>query len=666
MSKVTTEIALEAERQEMAVDIACVGFGPAMGGFLTTLTRAMAAGQNAAGDATNATADGVTDGGASGNFALPAAGALGNAALPAAGAGAAGASAWESKAVPGMPLQILCYERADDIAAGVSGVVTAGNAIRASFPELEKAGIPLMTAVKHEKVLYLLDPIGASRRSAALRAGDVFLRALCGPLSVENDALELPYTPPFLKKHGGLVMSIGQFNQWVGGELMSGGLAQVWPGTPVSTALFEGKAVVGVRLADQGVDRAGSPVSGYMPGMDVRAALTVVGDGPVGAVGQSIDRELGMPPKHAAHEWAVGMKMVVELPEDTPLEAGTVWHTFGYPEPEVFGFLYVHPERLATVGIFVPSWMGNPGRTSYRYLQHFMQHPYLWRYLNGGRLSSWGAKSLQESGANGEPWLAGDGYARIGEGSGSTNMLTGSGVDEAWATGVQLAEAVADLLHAGKPFSRENLEATYVRRRRASAVERGAQAAKNARNGFHKGVVRGLIGMALAGLSHGTLSLAAKIRPSHQQIERLQEFYRGRLSAKQLATAKRDAAAGGQPLHDALMDACGWPQITYDGSLLISQQDALLMGGKVQAPAGFADHVIFRDAGLCGKCRERTCIAMCSGQAITQGEGAVPAFDREKCIHCGACLWNCAQSPDGDGSNIEFRAGAGGLHSAEN
>ena len=43
MSDVTPEIAQEVERQQMAVDIACVGFGPAMGGFLTTLTREMAA-----------------------------------------------------------------------------------------------------------------------------------------------------------------------------------------------------------------------------------------------------------------------------------------------------------------------------------------------------------------------------------------------------------------------------------------------------------------------------------------------------------------------------------------------------------------------------------------------------------------------------------------------
>jgi electron-transferring-flavoprotein dehydrogenase len=342
-----------------------------------------------------------------------------------------------------------------------------------------------------------------------------------------------------------------------------------------------------------------------------------------------------------------------------------VWHTFGYPEPEIFGFLYVHPERLASVGIFVPSWMRNPERSSYRYLQHFLQHPYLWRYLSGGTMRSWGAKSLEESGANGEPWLAGDGYARIGEGSGSTNMLTGSGVDEAWATGVQLARAVAELLRAGKEFTRENLEAAYVGRRRRSFVGRGARAAKDARNGFHGGVVRGLIGMALAGMTNGRLRLGAKIPPAYQQIERLQKFYR-RLKPEQLAKAAAEAAAGGRTLHDALMDACGWPEIHYDGKLLVSQQDALLMGGKVQAAAGYADHVIFRDPKLCVACTERTCIAMCSGQAITEGDDRVPAFDREKCIHCGACLWNCAQSPDGEMSNIEFRAGAGGLHSAEN
>jgi electron-transferring-flavoprotein dehydrogenase len=540
-----TPEAAETERQTMEVDIACAGFGPAMGGFLTTLNRAWS--------------ENPTD------------------------------PAFESKAAPGMPLQVLCYERADDISAGVSGVVTRARAIRASFPMLNPDEIPMAGKVKQERVLYLLDPAGASRRSLPLRAADAVLRAFGPLLGVKDQSFELPWTPGFLEKHGGLVMSIGQFNQWVGSQLMSTGLVQIWPGTPIAEPLFVGRTVTGLRLADQGVDHHGEHAAGFMAGMDVRARLTVVGDGPVGAVGQAIDLRFGMPKGHARREWALGMKMVIELPpdetnpdalnkrvlaaegvitdsgdSDSPLQPGTVWHTFGYPEPEIFGFLYVHPDRLVSVGIFVPSWMGDPSRTAYRYLQHYIQHPALWRYLKDGTLRSWGAKSLDESGRRGEPFLTGNGYARIGEGSGSTNMLTGSGVDEAWSTGVQLGQSVIELLRARKPFTRENLAATYEEQRRASWVELGSRKAENARNGFHSGIVRGLMGMALTGLTGGRFSLKAHIPPVHEQIRPATQPAEdvGRKGA--LALAMED----GRPLHDALLTARGWPEIAFDGRLL--------------------------------------------------------------------------------------------------
>jgi electron-transferring-flavoprotein dehydrogenase len=608
----------EIERQKMDVDIACAGFGPAMGGFLTTLTNAW-----------------------NENPADP---------------------AFESKVTPGMPLQVLCYERADDISAGVSGVVTKGRSIRSSFPELNTAEIPMATAVKGERMMYLLDPTGASRRSWILRAGDAVLRTAGPLLGVKDYAFTLPWTPPFLNKHGGLILSVGQFNQWVGSQLMATGLVQIWPGTPVSEPLMAGRKVEGLRLADQGVDKSGAPAEGFMPGMDIRAQLTVVADGPIGAVGQALDEKLGMPKGRDQREWAVGMKFVIELPEDSPLQPGTIWHSFGYPEPEIFGFFYVHPEHLISVGIFVPSWLSDPSRTAYRYLQHYIQHPALWPYLKDGTLRSWGAKTLGESGRHGEPFLVGDGFARIGEGSGSTNVLTGSGVDEAWATGTQLGEATIELLRAGKPFTQENLAASYEKRRRSSWVERGARQAENARNGFYKGFVRGMIGMGLAGMTGGKLSLKAKIPPAYKQIAASAPGIDPE-RVKELAQA---AQAGGRPLHDALLSERGWPEIPFDGKLLVTHQDALLMGGKVQAAGGFADHVRFRDLKLCATCVQKTCVAMCSGQAITLGEDGLPAFEREKCVHCGGCLWNCPRSPDGVHDNIEFRAGAGGLHSAEN
>src|SRR5512136_1297187 len=100
---------MTVERQTMDVDIACVGFGPAMGGFLTTLSRALV--------------------------------------------DANGLPLLESGVMPGAPLQVLCYERADDIGFGVSGVVTRARSVRASFPDLDPATIPMATPVSTEKVL---------------------------------------------------------------------------------------------------------------------------------------------------------------------------------------------------------------------------------------------------------------------------------------------------------------------------------------------------------------------------------------------------------------------------------------------------------------------------------------------------------------------------------
>lgn len=611
------------ERQSMAVDIACVGFGPAMAGFLTTLSRRLAD---------------------------------------------AGKPPIESAVNPGMPLQVVCYERADDAAFGVSGVVTRARGLRAGLPGFDPSQIPMAAPIAREKVVWLFDPVGASRRSGALKAAEALLKATRLVLGAAPEALELPWTPAFLDKHGGFVFSMGQLMQFMSSQVLATGTVQIWPGTPVAQALVEGGAVKGVRLVDQGVDRHGNPEGAFMPGMDVLAGLTVVGDGPVGPVSRQLDRELGLPAgRHGRRDWAVGMKFVVDLPEDTPLEAGTVFHTLGFPEPEIFGFLYVHPDRVASVGLFVPSWFESPVRTTYRYLQHYVQHPYLWRWLAGAKLRSWGAKSILESGRRAEPFLAGDGFARIGECSGTTNVLTNSGVDEAFTSGVQLGEAVVELLEAKRPLTKENLEATYVARRRASWLEREGRVAEAARDGFQDGVLTGLIGTALTGLTGGLLSLGEAPGHPADKVASLETFWADRIGPETLRRVKAECEAKGVPLHDRLMDLAGWPAIELDGNLLVTQQDALLLGGKVQAPPGYADHVVFSDPAVCRACDRKVCFEICSAEAIRPGDAGVPTFDREKCVHCGACLWSCTQRVGRtEEVNLQFRAGTGGLHSAEN
>ena len=169
--------------------------------------------------------------------------------------------------------------------------------------------------------------------------------------------------------------------------------------------------------------------------------------------------------------------------------------------------------------------------------------------------------------------------------------------------------------------------------------------------------------------SSGMLNLGGEIKRTYERIPSLEEYCSGTISAEKVAQYRQESIARGSSLSDVIMDKFGWPQIPLDGQLLVSQQDALLMGGKVQAAPGFADHVLQRDASLCTTCSPQLCVEICSGQALTCSEGGgAPQFDREKCVHCGACLWNCTKplTAGDEQANIDFRAGSGGFHSAEN
>ena len=78
---------------------------------------------------------------------------------------------------------------------------------------------------------------------------------------------------------------------------------------------------------------------------------------------------------------------------------------------------------------------------------------------------------------------------------------------------------------------------------------------------------------------------------------------------------------------------------------------------------------LYTDPELFKTCTKHTCIEVCSAQALMPSDepGGVPKFDREKCVHCGGCIWNCARLvPGTDHGNIVFKAGSGGLHSNEN
>ena len=175
--------------------------------------------------------------------------------------------------------------------------------------------------------------------------------------------------------------------------------------------------------------------------------------------------------------------------------------------------------------------------------------------------------------------------------------------------------------------------------------------------------------MALTGFTGGRLALAGEpqlhARRSRSSTAAASPRRRDRAHPSRSATRRASA------LHDALMDRCGWPPIPYDGQLLVSHQDALLMGGKVQAPAGLRRPRAASSTrtSASAAATRKLCIEICSGAGhhARRTRRARRSTARSASTAAPACGTAQRRSTTTRRArNIAFRAGAGGLHSAEN
>ena len=113
-------------------------------------------------------------------------------------------------------------------------------------------------------------------------------------LFLGNAAIRLPVNMPFFKKKGYHVASLSNISKWLASKCEEKGI-EIYSGFAGDQMLYDGQRVAGVRLGDMGVDKNGKPKGTYQPGMDIRAKVTVLGEGVRGSLTkQLIERfELG-------------------------------------------------------------------------------------------------------------------------------------------------------------------------------------------------------------------------------------------------------------------------------------------------------------------------------------------------------------------------------------
>ena len=308
-------------------------------------------------------------------------------------------------------------------------------------------------------------------------------------------ALPIP-TPPPMRNHGNVVVSLSQVGRWLAERAEAEG-AMFLPETSAVNLLVEAGGVVGVRTGDKGRGQHGEELSNFEPGNDLVARVTVLAEGTQGHLTNVALDHFDLRGDAAPQVWELGVKEVWKVPR--PLDR--VIHTLGWPlRPQAkyreFGGSFVYPmgDDLVSIGMVVGLDYRDPRLNPHDLLQVLKTHPTIRAILEGGERIEWGAKTIPGGGFHALPRrLHAPGLLLCGDGVGMVNVPTLKGVHYAVESGRLAAEAAfAAVSGAARGRAGARRRARVVRRRGARRLHRdgalrGARPAAAVRPGLLRG-----------------------------------------------------------------------------------------------------------------------------------------------------------------------------------
>jgi len=322
----------------------------------------------------------------------------------------------------------------------------------------------------------------------------------------ERGGFKIPITPPPLRNHGNLVVSLNKFVRWLGGIAEQKGI-QTFPGFPGRNLVRSGSAVTGVQLQDVGTDKHGHEKPNFEPGGILAAKLTVLAEGSRGSLTKQLVSDLGLAGRNP-QTYGIGVKEVWEVPKGN-CPPGLVVHTMGYPlDARTFGGGWVYGmgeteggKNLVSIGLVVGLDYQDPSLDPHRQFQRMKLNPRIRRFLDGGKMVSYGAKSLPEGGLYAMPKSHGDGFLIIGDSAGLMNSMRLKGIHLALRSGMLAAETAFECLKLGDCSA--TATASYARKLAADWIHDELRSCRNFHQGFHKGRIRGLLNAGFAQLFGG-------------------------------------------------------------------------------------------------------------------------------------------------------------------
>jgi electron-transferring-flavoprotein dehydrogenase len=308
-------------------------------------------------------------------------------------------------------LNIAVLEKAGALGEhSLSGAVVNPRAFHELFPDLNPSDFPFRQPVGGEAVYFL----------------------------TEGRAQRMP-TPPTMHNAGFYTASICEIVRWLGERAEEAGV-NLFAGFPADMLLLEGNAVRGVRTTPSGLDRERQPGGDYAEPTDLTAKVTVIAEGTRGPLSQGWRewQRVGSPNPQI---FALGVKEVWETKR--PLQS--VVHTLGWPLPDdAFGgsFMYPQGRDQISLGIVVGLDYHDASLDIHELFQRLKLHPLFRRYLEGGQLLEWGAKTIPEGGYYALPERrSGDGVLLTGDAVGFVDVPSLKGIHYAMQSGMYAARA---------------------------------------------------------------------------------------------------------------------------------------------------------------------------------------------------------------------------------
>ncbi|MGH9857414.1 MAG: 4Fe-4S dicluster domain-containing protein, partial [Acidobacteriota bacterium] len=395
----------------------------------------------------------------------------------------------------------------------------------------------------------------------------------------------------------------------------------VFTGFPAAQLLLEGDTVVGVRTGDKGIDKFGNRKSNYEPGIDIRAKVTVLGEGPRGSLTKQIVQKWNM---HGLNPqvYSAGVKEVWEVPSEN-YETGRVIHTMGFPlKSETFGggFIYGMANNLVSIGFVTGLDYKDPYLDPHNEFQKFKTHPLVKKILDGGKVHSYGAKTIPEGGWYSVPKLYANGLLLIGDSASLLNGQRLKGVHLAIKSGMLAAETIDESLKAND-FSETQLK-SYKDKINNSWIKQELWKVRNFHQAYDHGLWIGMFHTGLQFISGGRgLKDPWKRGEGHQEMETIKEYYNGNAPDPFAVKAKEDKKITFSKLTD----------VYFSGTIHEENQPV---------------HLIVHDLDICHqRCIHEygaPCQHFCPANVYEMveekpGEGKRLRINASNCVHCKTC-----------------------------